>query len=297
MRSKEHWADCRHQKQHGPLPKPDSTSAAASGSMSSKRPKFSASSVLAPPGKSSAARPKYLPDKSGSDPGLRLMMHAADDMKKIARDPFHLARFEPKHLPKNAPTFETALREIRDGKKRSHWSWFYILTSPWVQIGIEIGSRINKDYALRDCPGGFDGFEAARAFLDNPDLRGKLCEMFKAIQDQLFAKMEAGTPQANVAGALLGTDAHKLLSSVRLFYTVTLARAGQGRASDDEDVHVLCTGIMNAMNISEHSRMLESNYKSTDDDEVVFTKVTRVDDPVASFDLTGDDEGHVSLMP
>ena len=259
-RSEEHWESFLHENQPEPLPNPASTSAAAGGSK--HRPGSIFRSVFASGGTSSAKDSgQSLADKSKKDPLLRSMMCAASNDEKAEEDPYHLARFQ--QLPKHAPTFATALREIREeGEKTSHWSWFYILTSPWVQIGIEIGSRINKDYALRDCPGGFDGFEAARAFLDNPDLRGKLCEMFKAIQDQLFAKMEAGTPQANVAGALLGTDAHKLLSSVRLFYTVTLD--SENFEGDDEEVNTLCKGILHAMNISEDHRRLLSMHKKTD---------------------------------
>ena len=260
-RSEEHWKSLLHEKQAKPRERdPASTSAAAGGSK--HRPGSIFRSVFASGGTSSAKDSgQSLADKSKKDPLLRSMMCAASNDEKAEEDPYHLARFQ--QLPKHAPTFATALREIREeGKKRLHWSWFYIPTSPLVEHGIEIGSEQNQKYALRDWPGAQDGFNAAEAFLNDPVLRGNLCAMYKAISEQLWAKLNAGIPQKNVADALLGHDQHRLLSSVRLFYTVTLD--SENFEGDDEEVNTLCKGILHAMNIPEGHRRLLSMHKKTD---------------------------------
>eukprot|EP00439_Symbiodinium_sp_Y106_P082120 s8_g21.t1 len=60
-------------------------------------------------------------------------------------DPFNIRRFadqQRKH-------YATALQEVRDGQKRSHWMWYVFPTPPYVQNGAECGSPTNKFYAIR----------------------------------------------------------------------------------------------------------------------------------------------------
>ncbi len=78
---------------------------------------------------------------------------------------YDLSRFTEAHRR----SFETALGEIRNGRKNTHWMW-YIL--PQLQgLGRSATSRF---YAL-------SGVDEAKAFLDDPYLGGNLKEICSAL--------------------------------------------------------------------------------------------------------------------
>ena len=61
-------------------------------------------------------------------------------------------------------TYEIAMNEIKNGKKRTHWMWFIF---PQLRdLGM---SSISRYY-------GLEGIEEARAYLDHPVLSGRLYE-------------------------------------------------------------------------------------------------------------------------
>ena len=93
-------------------------------------------------------------------------------------------------------SYEGALRELRAGRKRSHWMW-------WVfpQVAGLGQSPTSRHYALA-------GLEEARAYLDDPVLGRRLGECV----DALLA-LDGDDPVA----VLGGTDAVKLRSSMTLF--------------------------------------------------------------------------------
>jgi uncharacterized protein (DUF1810 family) len=102
-------------------------------------------------------------------------------------------------------TYATALRELRSGRKRTHWMWFVF---PQVEgLGRSDTARY---YALR-------GVDEARAYLDHPVLGPRLRECA-----EVLAALDGSDP----VGVMGGIDALKLHSSMTLF-----ARAAQ----DDED--------------------------------------------------------------
>jgi uncharacterized protein (DUF1810 family) len=102
-------------------------------------------------------------------------------------------------------TYATALRELRSGRKRTHWMWFVF---PQVEgLGRSDTARY---YALR-------GVDEARAYLDHPVLGPRLREC---------AEVLAALEESDPVRVLGGIDALKLHSSMTLF-----ARA----AEDDED--------------------------------------------------------------
>ncbi len=75
-------------------------------------------------------------------------------------DPYNLTRFV--QAQENA--YPTALRELQNGQKRSHWMWFIF---PQIQgLGI---SPTAQYYAVR-------GLEEARAYLAHPMLGPRLSE-------------------------------------------------------------------------------------------------------------------------
>ena len=68
-------------------------------------------------------------------------------------------------------TYEEALAEIKNGKKRSHWIWFIF---PQIQgLGF---SEISQEYAIKD-------LEEAREYLNNSLLKERLLEISKALID------------------------------------------------------------------------------------------------------------------
>ncbi len=95
-----------------------------------------------------------------------------------------------------ANEYQTALAEIRNGRKRSHWMWYIF---PQIQgLGV---SATAKFYALADA-------QEAAAFLAHPVLGSRLLEICRALLGLA----------SNDAHAILGSpDDLKLKSSMTLF--------------------------------------------------------------------------------
>ena len=96
--------------------------------------------------------------------------------------------------------YKTALEEIRNGRKRSHWMWFVF---PQLK---GLGHSYNADYY------GIAGADEARAYWQHPVLRERLREITEALLllDGLSAKQIFGD-----------VDAMKLRSSMTLFWEAT----------------------------------------------------------------------------
>ena len=93
-------------------------------------------------------------------------------------------------------TFETALGELRQGRKRTHWMWFV-----FPQLTGLGRSEMAQRY-------GIDGLEQARAYVRSPVLGPRLVACARAL-------LELGTSDPE---AVLGpVDAQKLRSSMTLF--------------------------------------------------------------------------------
>ena len=67
--------------------------------------------------------------------------------------------------------YDIALREVRNGKKRSHWMWYVF---PQMR---GLGRSGTADYY------GIDGLDEAEAYLDNPVLGPRLVEISSALMD------------------------------------------------------------------------------------------------------------------
>jgi len=108
--------------------------------------------------------------------------------------------------------YETALEELRDGKKRSHWMWFVF---PQLE---GLGSSANARNF------GLSGKAEARAYAEHEDLGERLYEATEAMLDW------AGTMSAeDILGA---TDAMKFRSSMTLFETCCSDREVFAQALD-----------------------------------------------------------------
>jgi uncharacterized protein (DUF1810 family) len=114
-------------------------------------------------------------------------------------DPFDLGRF----LAAQGPVYAAVRRELRAGRKSSHWMWFVFPQAEGLGW-----SAMAQRYAIRS-------LDEARAYLDHPVLGRRLREGV-----DLLLRIEGRT-----AGEVLGEpDDLKLRSSMTLFEAV-----GDGR--------------------------------------------------------------------
>ena len=113
-------------------------------------------------------------------------------------DPYDLARF----VQAQESSFEQALAEIRDGRKRSHWMWYVF--PQFEGLGVSATSR---HYAIRSVA-------EAEAYLRHPVLGPRLLESVRAALDI------EGRSALEVFGS---PDDMKLRSSATLFAEVSPA--------------------------------------------------------------------------
>ncbi|HEV2840502.1 MAG TPA: DUF1810 family protein, partial [Chthoniobacterales bacterium] len=117
---------------------------------------------------------------------------------------FHNAQASP------SAGYDTALAEIRRGRKTSHWIWYI-----FPQIEGLGHSSTARAYALRD-------LAEACEYLRDPLLRAHYEEIAGAVSEQLAS----GRALEELMGG--GIDALKLVSSLTLFHA-----AGQALAAED----------------------------------------------------------------
>jgi len=120
------------------------------------------------------------------------------------------------HLAQASPTagYDTALAEIRRGRKTSHWIWYI-----FPQIEGLGRSSTARAYALRD-------LAEACAYLRDPLLRARYEEIAGAVSEQLAS----GRALEDLMGGR--TDALKLVSSFTLFRAAAQRLAGESPACD-----------------------------------------------------------------
>ncbi len=107
-------------------------------------------------------------------------------------DPFDLNRF----VDAQKSVYETALSELRRGRKTSHWMWFI-----FPQVAGLGQSAMSQRYAIAD-------LEEAQAYLAHPVLGARLRECAKVVL----------TVEGRSASAIFGSpDDMKLQSSMTLF--------------------------------------------------------------------------------
>jgi uncharacterized protein (DUF1810 family) len=109
-------------------------------------------------------------------------------------DPFSLRRFLD--AQDAGGTYETALAELRAGRKASHWMWFV-----FPQIAGLGRSSMAKMYAI-------SSLAEARAYLQDPILGSRLLEATRVVAER------TGSTAEEIFGAI---DATKLRSSMTLF--------------------------------------------------------------------------------
>ena len=125
------------------------------------------------------------------------------------QDPHRLQRFVD--AQDDDGTYESALRELRDGRKRSHWMWFI-----FPQIAGLGQSPSSRRYAI-------SSLEEARAYVEHPILGPRLEECTRALLQR------AGASARDIFG---GIDAMKLRSSMTLFHRADPDNALYGEVLD-----------------------------------------------------------------
>ena len=108
-------------------------------------------------------------------------------------------------------TYESALRELSDGRKRSHWMWFI-----FPQLAGLGQSPTSRRYAI-------SSLEEARAYVEHPVLGPRLEECARALLQR------TGGSARDIFG---GIDAMKLRSSMTLFHRADPDNALYGEVLD-----------------------------------------------------------------
>jgi uncharacterized protein (DUF1810 family) len=121
---------------------------------------------------------------------------------------FHSAQASP------SAGYDTALAEIRRGRKTSHWIWYI-----FPQIEGLGRSSTARAYAIRDVA-------EACEYLRDPLLRARYEEIAGAVNDQL----DCGVSLEELMGGR--TDALKLASSLTLFRAAAQRLAGEDATFD-----------------------------------------------------------------
>src|SRR5687768_13130475 len=116
------------------------------------------------------------------------------------------------HTAQASPTvgYDTALAEIRRGRKTSHWIWYI-----FPQLAGLGRSSVARTYAIRD-------IAEACEYLRDPVLRAR----YEEIADAVSGQLARGVSLEDLMGSRI--DALKFVSSVTLFRA-----AAQKSASDD----------------------------------------------------------------
>lgn len=109
------------------------------------------------------------------------------------KDEYNLSRF----IEAQERDYDRALREIKNGRKQTHWIWYIF---PQIK-GLGISSTAQL-YAIKS-------LEEAKAYLDNPYLRDHLIEITNALLEQ------EKTDSRDLMGSNI--DSVKLKSSMTLF--------------------------------------------------------------------------------
>lgn len=120
-----------------------------------------------------------------------------------------LSRFHTAQGDSDRGAYAQALRELRAGRKQSHWIWFVL-----PQLRGLGRSAMAEHYGIAD-------LAEARAYLEDPLLRSRLEEVIRVISEQL---QRPGQSLKMLMGSEL--DASKTISSLTLFYVAGLPEAG-----------------------------------------------------------------------
>ena len=182
---------------------------------------------------------KYKEQDSADQKSVPSTAESFDDMDD---DPFEIeARFYRPHLHH----FSNALEEIRQGQKESHWMWYLVPTPPFLMDGVEVGSSMNRRYALRSDAEVKSYLQFTRS---DVDLRKNYVDLANVIVQQL----EGGNSLTNM---FRYGDHKKVLSSLKLFERV-------GTNLGDQELFLPCCKILKLVEKQEFRRPINKKRSS-----------------------------------
>ena len=143
-------------------------------------------------------------------------------------DSHNLRRFVSKAREYHAQ----ALSELQRGHKASCWSWYVLPTPPFIKNGREVGSAINRTYAIRSDA-------EAQAYLADDLLRRNYFEVVSAMDEQLARGVKPVR--------LLGIDVPRGVASVNFM-------GPQAHAAGDEELSTLCERVSGRLTAADPKR-------------------------------------------
>lgn len=135
--------------------------------------------------------------------------------------------FIGRYVSNQKTTFRTAVNEIKNGRKETHWFWFVLPTSPYVVNGVEQGSRTNRYFSLRSD-------EEVLAYLDFEAQGVNLRNNYITILTEIKSQMKKGKSLDKLFPA---KDVPKAVASFCLFERVA-------RENSDHEVFQLCYDVL-----------------------------------------------------
>ena len=142
-------------------------------------------------------------------------------------DPHAIIR---RFVPPHARMFATALAEIQqERQKRGHWSWYFMPTPPHMVDGREVGSDMNRRYALRSLEEGAE-YLLLPTTAQGVNLRDNYIALMTAIRQVLA---DGDHPRLTVTQLIGSDDVPKLFSSLAFFEHV-------GTCIDDDAIVSVC---------------------------------------------------------
>jgi uncharacterized protein (DUF1810 family) len=128
--------------------------------------------------------------------------------------------------------FHVALKEIRGGRKRSHWIWYV-----FPQLAGLGSSSMSRAYAI-------EGRAEASEFLHDDELRSRLSTIAQAVLEQL--RVDHAPALRDVMGSEI--DAQKLVSSMTLFGQVAKEIAAEEPTNEYESLAKTADEILTIAN-------------------------------------------------
>jgi uncharacterized protein (DUF1810 family) len=139
-------------------------------------------------------------------------------------DPYE---FGKRFIANQKTTFRTAVKEIKNGKKETHWFWFILPTPPYVVNGVEQGSRTNRYFTLRDD-------EEVKAYLEFEKQGVNLRDNYITILTEIKAQLKKGKTLEKLLGP---KNAPKAVSSFCLFERIA-------QETSDAELYALCVKVL-----------------------------------------------------
>lgn len=142
------------------------------------------------------------------------------------QDPYNLHRFlsaqdhlDPRTSRPWMGTYAVALRQLRRGRKTSHWVWYVFPQMPLARPGLGRVSETSRIY-------GISSLAEAVAYLDHDVLGPRLREITRVVLESPVEDVEE----------LMGseTDRDKLLSCMTLFARAAAATSASASADEEE---------------------------------------------------------------